>query len=263
MVLTKRHLAIGGVLVLVLLSALVEFLVSERSVVASAATRELPIYCVESEQPRVALTFDAAWGAEDTQILIDELAKYGAKATFFVVGEWVDKYPDAVRSLHVAGHSVMNHSDTHPHMTQLSKEGILKEANLACDKIERITGIRTDLLRVPYGDYNDTVVKTLREGGYQVIQWDVDSLDWKDLSANEIYDRVTEKVKSGSIVLFHNAAKHTPEALPMILEDLSQKGYEFVTVGDLILQENYYIDHTGKQISTADKNGMNGEQGRG
>jgi len=254
MVLTKRHLVIGCVIALVLVSALVGILTAERGVAVSAATRELPIYCVESEAKQVALTFDAAWGAEDTQVLIDELAKYGAKATFFVVGEWVDKYPDAVRSLHEAGHSVMNHSDTHPHMTQLGVDGILQEANRASDKIEKITGIRPDLLRVPYGDYNDTVIKTLRTDGYQVIQWDVDSLDWKDLSANEICRRVTDKVKPGSIVLFHNAAKHTPEALPMILADLKEKGYEFVTVGDLILRENYYIDHTGKQISSSGDN---------
>ena len=254
MVLTKRHLAIFAVILLVMLSLTVAALTDNGDAAVSAAARELPIYSVQSETARVALTFDAAWGAEDTQILIDELSKYGAKATFFVVGEWVDKYPDAVRSLHAAGHSVMNHSDTHPHMTQLGAEGIMQEANRASDKIEKITGIRPDLLRVPYGDYNDTVIKTLRSGGYQVIQWDVDSLDWKDLSANEICRRVTDKVKPGSIVLFHNAAKHTPEALPVILANLKDKGYEFVTVSEMILRENYYIDHTGKQMPSVELN---------
>ena len=254
MVLTKRHLAIFAVILLVMLSLTVAALTDNDDAAVSASARELPIYSVQSEMPRVALTFDAAWGAEDTQILIDALGKYGAKATFFVVGEWVDKYPDAVRSLHAAGHSVMNHSDTHPHMSQLAADGILQEANRASDKIEKITGIRPDLLRVPYGDYNDTVIKTLRSGGYQVIQWDVDSLDWKDLSANEICRRVTDKVKPGSIVLFHNAAKHTPEALPVILANLKDKGYEFVTVSEMILRENYYIDHTGKQMPSVELN---------
>ena len=254
MVLTKRHLAIIAVILLVMLSLTVVALTDNGDAAVSASARELPIYSVQSETARVALTFDAAWGAEDTQILIDALGKYGAKATFFVVGEWVDKYPDAVRSLHAAGHSVMNHSDTHPHMSQLAADGILKEANRASDKIEKITGVRPDLLRVPYGDYNDTVIKTLRSGGYQVIQWDVDSLDWKDLSANEICRRVTDKVKPGSIVLFHNAAKHTPEALPVILANLKDKGYEFVTVSEMILRENYYIDHTGKQMPSVELN---------
>lgn len=254
MVLTKRHLAIFAVILLVMLSLTAAALTDNGDAAVSASARELPIYSVQSETARVALTFDAAWGAEDTQILIDALGKYGAKATFFVVGEWVDKYPDAVRSLHAAGHSVMNHSDTHPHMTQLGAEGIMQEANRASDKIEKITGIRPDLLRVPYGDYNDTVIKTLRSGGYQVIQWDVDSLDWKDLSANEICRRVTDKVKPGSIVLFHNAAKHTPEALPVILANLKDKGYEFVTVSEMILRENYYIDHTGKQMPSVELN---------
>ena len=254
MVLTKRHLAIFAVILLVMLSLTVAALTDNGDAAVSASARELPIYSVQSETARVALTFDAAWGAEDTQILIEELGKYGAKATFFVVGEWVDKYPDAVRSLHAAGHSVMNHSDTHPHMSQLAADGILKEANRASDKIEKITGVRPELLRVPYGDYNDTVIKTLRSGGYQVIQWDVDSLDWKDLSANEICRRVTDKVKPGSIVLFHNAAKHTPEALPVILANLKDKGYEFVTVSEMILRENYYIDHTGKQMTSVELN---------
>ena len=254
MVLTKRHLAIFAVILLVMLSLTVAALTDNGDAAVSASARELPIYSVQSETARVALTFDAAWGAEDTQILIDVLGKYGAKATFFVVGEWVDKYPDAVRSLHAAGHSVMNHSDTHPHMSQLAPDGILQEANRASDKIEKITGVRPELLRVPYGDYNDTVIKTLRSGGYQVIQWDVDSLDWKDLSANEICRRVTDKVKPGSIVLFHNAAKHTPEALPVILANLKDKGYEFVTVSELILRENYYIDHTGKQMPSVELN---------
>ena len=254
MVLTKRHLAIFAVILLVMLSLAVAALTDNGDAAVSASARELPIYSVQSETARVALTFDAAWGAEDTQILIDALGKYGAKATFFVVGEWVDKYPDAVRSLHAAGHSVMNHSDTHPHMSQLAADGILQEANRASDKIEKITGVRPDLLRVPYGDYNDAVIKTLRSGGYQVIQWDVDSLDWKDLSANEICRRVTDKVKPGSIVLFHNAAKHTPEALPVILANLKDKGYEFVTVSEMILRENYYIDHTGKQMPSVEFN---------
>ena len=253
MVLTKRHIVISLIIAFMLLVA-VGIFTSGRNVTVAATTRELPIYCVDREDQCIALTFDAAWGAEDTEILIQELAKYNAKATFFVVGEWVDKYPDAVRSLHEAGHSVMNHSDSHPHMTQLNTDEILSQANKASDKIEKITGVRPDLLRVPYGDYNDHVVKTLRSNGYEVIQWDVDSLDWKDLSAEEIYRRVTEKVCSGSIVLFHNAAKHTPEALPMILSELSSRGYKFVTVGELLLRENYYIDHTGKQIATKAEN---------
>ena len=218
---------------------------------ASATTRQLPIYCVQRDQKMIAISFDAAWGNEDTQELIDILARYNVKATFFVVGEWVDKYPESVKALHDAGHEVMNHSDDHAHMTQLSKEEIIADVEACNDKIEAVTGVRPTLIRPPYGEYDDNVITAIRSIGMEPIQWDVDSLDWKDLSAQEITKRVTSKVQAGSIVLFHNAALHTPEALPTILETLLQEGYTFVPISQLILpgtyNTDYTIDHTGRQ----------------
>ena len=195
----------------------------------------------------MAVTFDAAWGADDTQTLIDILGKYNVTATFFVVGDWVDKYPDAVKALSSAGHEVMNHSNSHPHMTELSRDKQLQELNSCNDKIEAITGTRPTLFRAPYGEYNDTVVGTARYAGMYTIQWDVDSLDWKEKGVQHETERVLTKAKSGSIILFHNDAKYTPEALPGILEGLIQKGFSFVPVSQLILTENYSIDHTGRQ----------------
>ena len=145
----------------------------------------------------------------------------------------------------------MNHSNTHPHMTQISTEEMKNEVNTCSDKIEAITGKRPNLFRAPYGDYNNDVVGAVRECGAFTIQWDVDSLDWKDLSAAEITARVTSKVKPGSIVLFHNAAKHTPEALPKILESLQGDGYTIVPISELIITENYAIDQAGMQYSTS------------
>ena len=220
---------------------------------ASATTRQLPIYCVQRDQKMIAISFDAAWGNEDTQELIDILARYNVKATFFVVGEWVDKYPESVKALHDAGHEVMNHSDDHAHMTQLSKEEIIADVEACNDKIEAVTGVRPTLVRFPYGDYDDNSISAARSIGMEPIQWDVDSLDWKDLSAQEITKRVTSKVQAGSIVLFHNAALHTPEALPTILETLLQEGYTFVPISQLILpgtyNTDYTIDHTGRQMA--------------
>ena len=220
---------------------------------ASATTRQLPIYCVQRDQKMIAISFDAAWGNEDTQELIDILARYNVKATFFVVGEWVDKYPESVKALHDAGHEVMNHSDDHAHMTQLSKEEIIADVEACNDKIEAVTGVRPTLIRPPYGEYDDNVITAIRSIGMEPIQWDVDSLDWKDLSAQEITKRVTSKVQAGSIVLFHNAAIHTPEALPTILETLLQEGYTFVPISQLILpgtyNTDYTIDHTGRQMA--------------
>ena len=195
----------------------------------------------------LSISFDAAWGNEDTQQLIDILGKYNIKATFFVVGEWVDKYPESVKALHDAGHEVMSHSNDHAHFNSLSAEEITADLNTCNDKIEAVTGVRPTLFRCPYGEYDDHVINAVRSLGMEPIQWDVDSLDWKDLSAGEITQRVTSKVQPGSIVLFHNAALHTPEALPAIIEALLQEGYQFVPISQLILDGNYTIDHTGRQ----------------
>lgn len=214
---------------------------------ASASARQLPIYCVQRDQKLVSISFDAAWGNEDTQELIDILDRFQVKATFFVVGDWVDKYAESVKALHDAGHEVMNHSNTHAHYPQLSPQAVVDDLNACNDKIEAVTGVRPTLVRLPYGDYDDNAIRAVRSIGMEPIQWDVDSLDWKELPAQEIAQRVTGKVQPGSIVLFHNAAKHTPEALPSILTALIQEGYTFVPISQIILDGEYTIDHTGRQ----------------
>ena len=219
-----------------------------RAITTAATQRDLPIYCVQKDSNVCALTFDAAWGNEDTQQLIDILEKYNVKATFFVVGEWVDKFPESVKALHDAGHEIMNHSDDHAYFTKLSADQIKAQLDSCNSKIEAITGVRPDLFRPPYGDYNDSVVSTVRNCGMYTIQWNVDSLDWKDLESSAITDRVLKRIEPGSIILFHNAAKNTPAALPSVIEGLIQQGYTMVPVSQLILRDNYTMDHTGRQI---------------
>ena len=209
--------------------------------------RILPIYSVERDNKTVALSFDAAWGNEDTQQLIDILTDHGVKATFFLVGQWVDRYPESVKALADAGMDVMNHSDDHAHFSQLSEQDIISNVNACNDKIEAITGTRPTLFRCPYGEYDNHVVSAVNSMGMHVIQWNMDSLDWKELSAQEITARVTKQVVPGSIILFHNAALHTPEALPGIIEYLQQEGYEILPVSQLILSGDTVIDHTGRQ----------------
>ena len=223
------------------------------AVVGSAVTfansdRKLPIYCVECDKKQIAISFDAAWGNDDTEQLINILAEYEVPATFFVVGAWVDKYPESVKQLSDAGHQVQNHSNTHPYMTGLSSEQIIDELESCNKKIENVTGKCPTLFRPPYGDYDNCVVETAESIGMYAIQWDVDSLDWKDnATPDSICQRVTSKVKNGSIVLFHNDADHTPEALPTILKCLKDEGYEFVFISDLIYKDNYEIKHDGTQ----------------
>ncbi len=214
---------------------------------AASSETNIPIYCVETSEPKISLTFDAAWGDEDTDQLISVLEKNNAKASFFMVGGFINRFPASVKKFHDAGHEILNHSDTHAHLSGLTQEEIISEITGCEDKITGITGSSKKLFRAPYGEYTDEVIKTAEANGYKVIQWDVDSLDWKDLSAGEIYERVTNKTKPGSIILFHNAAKHTPEALPDILSKLKKDGFKFVKIADMIYKKDYYIDNTGKQ----------------
>ena len=243
-----------GILILVLAVGLFGLVVAGRSraIYVSNQNRDLPIYCVDKDQndKKISISFDAAWDNSDSEHIKEILGERNIRTTFFVVGDWVDKYPETVKSLSDAGHEIMNHSDSHPHMTEISKEEMAEELNKCSDKIEKVTGVRPTLFRPPYGDYNNDVVGVARENGYYTIQWSVDSLDWKDLSASEICSRVLKDIQPGSIVLFHNAAKHTPEALPTLLDQLIADGYEIVPISELIMTENYTIDPSGMQIST-------------
>ena len=242
-IITKKQL----MLCLCLILAVIAAAVGSFSVFANEE-RKLPIYCVETEKKQIAISFDAAWGNDDTETLINILKEYAVPATFFVVGAWVDKYPESVKQLSDAGHQIQNHSNTHPYMTQLSKEQMCNEIENCNKKIEAITGTCPTLFRPPYGDYDNAVVESVQGMNMYTIQWSVDSLDWKDnATPDSICKRVTSKVKNGSIVLFHNDADHTPAALPNILGCLKDEGYEFVFISDLILKENYEIKHDGTQ----------------
>lgn len=143
---------------------------------AAASQRQLPIYSVECKNRLCAISFDAAWGNEDTQHLIDILAKYNVKTTFFVVGDWVDKYPESVKALHDAGHEVMSHSNHHDHYNSLSSSQIISDIKASCDKIEAVTGCCPTLIRCPYGEYDDHVISAVRSLGMEPIQWDVERL---------------------------------------------------------------------------------------
>ncbi len=222
--------------------------VLEEAAQTVATARKLPIYCVETEKKEIALTFDAAWGNSDTDILIDLLQKNGAKATFFTTGEWVEKFPEDVRKLHEAGHEIQNHSDRHPHPNELSYEALVQDTAACDEKIYAITGIYPTLYRAPYGEYNDKVIETMKSMKKRVIQWDVDSIDWKDPTPDEMVQRVLSKVGNGSILLFHNDAKNTPQALEKLLPELKKQGYEIKTVSEILLKGQFRINNEGRMI---------------
>ncbi len=245
----KNRRVISGI-GLVLAVILIFWVVSSPAIVgASSTTRQLPVYSVQRDDKVVALSFDAAWGNEDTQTLIDILDKYDIHATFFVVGDWVDKYPESVKALSDAGNEVMNHSSHHAHFSQLNDSEIVSDITACNEKIAAVTGETPVLFRCPYGEYDDHVISAVNGMGMTAVQWDVDSLDWKGISADEIKSRVLKNISPGSIVLFHNAAENTPQALPGIIESLIADGYRIVPISQMLLSGDYTIDHTGRQCA--------------
>lgn len=239
-------IAIVMVLVAVLLSLSINGATSAQ-VYFGYSTRRVPIYSVETEQKQVAISFDAAWGADKTQGILDILKEFNVGATFFLVGFWVDDYPEMTKAIADAGYEIGTHSNTHPDMAKLSKETIKNELATSISKIESVTNQEVSLFRAPFGSYNNDLIDTADRLNLKTIQWDVDSLDWKGLSASEITNRVVSRVKNGSIILMHNNSDNILDALRLTLNRLKVAGYEVTSISDLVYQDDYTIDRNGVQ----------------
>lgn len=218
---------------------------------STVGDRELPIYCVDTKEKKIALSFDAAWGAEDFQKIMDILDKHKVKVTFFMTGGWVEANPDCVKELVERGHDLGNHSEHHYDMTTISQEEAKAELMGVHNRVKELTDYEMFLFRPPYGAYDNQVVNIAKECGYYPIQWSVDSLDWKDYGVDSIIKTVCENdaLGPGAIILCHNGAKYTAEALDAMLTNLEQQGYEFVPISKLIIRDKYHMDVTGKQIA--------------
>ena len=244
----KRAAAIAGFAVIACAAAITLVVTSVGS---RAEKRLLPIYSTECSDKKIAITFDVAWENSNTDELITILKDNDAKATFFITGDWCDRYPDDVKKFYDAGHEIENHSDQHPHVLGANVNDLIADTRECSRKIKMLTGEEPTLYRAPYGEFDDSLITTLDGMGMKVIQWDVDSVDWKKPSAADIKKKVLKGVKPGSILLFHNDLENTTEALPEILKNLKSQGYKFVTVNELIYKDNYTIDANGKQIPSA------------
>ncbi|MCL1822643.1 MAG: polysaccharide deacetylase family protein [Oscillospiraceae bacterium] len=244
----KRALRTALIILAVLIGIAVGIAAVLTSVNTGAAEGKLPIYSVERPDNKISITFDCAWGNSNTDELLAVLKEHGVYATFFVTGEFVDKFPDDIRKIAGAGHEIANHSDKHPRLKGININKLIDDTREAERKITMITGKKPVLYRAPYGEYDVNAITTVEGLGYKFVQWSVDSIDWQEPDAATIVKRITDKTVSGSILLFHNDLENTAKALPEVLTKLRQAGFEFVKTSDLIYQNDYYIDHAGKQI---------------
>ena len=213
--------------------------------VFKSGRRNLPLYSVNRSDNSIALTFNCAWGGEDIKSILQSLEKYKVKATFFVVGEWAEKYPEELKAIAEAGHEIGGHSYNHKDYQSLSREEIKNDIQKTAVAVKESCGEDIKLIRVPSGSYNSDVISAIEEAGYIPIQWSVDSIDYGDADCEGIFLRATSKTRPGDIILMHTGTKNTAAALPRILDSLSGK-YEFVTVSELMYKEDYYVDNDGK-----------------
>ena len=213
----------------------------------NTTVKKLPIYSVQTEEKKVAISFDAAWGADKTSQIMDVCEQYGVNATFFLVGFWVEDYPEVAKSIADRGFEIGLHSSTHPDMCNLSVEQMSLELSKNQQIIQSVCGVQAKLFRPPYGSYNNNLLDECKRLGIIAIQWSVDSLDWKGLSGGEIAGRVCEKSKAGSIVLFHNNSDNIITGLKLVLEYYKNNNYRVVPVGELIYYNNYTINSQGVQ----------------
>ena len=222
---------------------------NEEQVVETSTTSSklLPIYSVDTNEPKVAITINCAWTAEDIDMILETLKNQEAKITFFMVGDWVEKNEDAVKKIYEAGHEIGNHSYNHPHVNNLSLDKNKEQIQKCSDIVKNITGEGTRLYRGPYGEYNDTVIQSAQELQHQTIQWSIDTLDYKGLTGDQMWERIEPKLEKGSIILMHNGTENTALSLNDIITKIKEKGYTIVPVSELIYKDNFIIDNNGVQ----------------
>lgn len=223
------------------------FVVGIKNLCSTFQGYETPINRVYTNEKKVALTFDVAWGSGNIEEILDILDKYDAKATFFLVGSWIDDNEELVKEIHNRGHEIGNHSNTHTSFPDISNEDKIEEIVSTSNKIEELTGEKVDLFRPPFGEVDRDTMNTCKSLGYHTIKWDVDSGDWKNIGSVHIVDRVSKNTSPGSIILFHANVKDVSTYLNNSLDNLIKRNYSMVTLSDLIYKNNYKVNSSGEQ----------------
>ena len=238
-------------LMAVTVSGAAGYLAEYSTVSSNVNGRELPICSVETEDAKVALTFDVAWENGDLPEILDVLEEEGVKVSFFVTGEWAEQNPELLKKIRDLGHDLGNHSQDHKSMTQLTYEEKREEISEAHERVKEIAGVEMNLFRTPYGNYDDEVILTAEEQGYYTIEWNIDTMDWKDYGKKNILNTVmgNEELGNGAIIRAHAGTKYMAEALKPLIQRLKEAGYELVPVSKLIYRTDYHMDVRGRVVN--------------
>ena len=238
----KRKVIRGAMALFILLA-----MVITQSISVSAAASKF-VTSVNTTNKVVALTFDDGADGANTNKILDILAKNNVKATFFLTGSGANNHPQYIKNIAAKGHQLGNHSYTHPDFTKLTATQMKSELDRTEALIKSLTGKTTKpIFRAPFGAVNSTVLSGVGAAGYgYTIQWNIDTIDWKGLTASQINTKVQTNIKPGSIVLMHTGAgaPGTPLALPTMISQLKVKGYKFVTVSQLLAYQNTSTNKT-------------------
>lgn len=248
-VVQAKHLLCGVLTAALALSLLGALRVPRvRATFASPSGRSLPIYSVQTDQPIASLGINCAWDDQDIPSMLQTLAEADIHATFFLLGEWAERFPDSAKAIAAAGHEIGSHSYSHRDMDSLTNQEMLEEIRLSQQVIYKACGQTPVLFRPPSGSYNDAVIENIHASGCVPIQWNLDTLDWRGLSAEQIAQRVSRQLQPGSILLLHAGAEHSAQALPLILNAAKEANLHFVPVGSLLLPNSTQVDHNGCQL---------------
>ncbi len=217
---------------------------SARSIsVFNAGNRNLPVYSVARDDNKAAVTFNCAWNDSDIDSILSTLKSYNVKATFFIVGDWAEKYPESLKKIADSGHEIGGHSYDHKDYAKLSESEIKEDIKKCDEAIKKVIGKAPTLYRVPSGSYNNAAISAIEDCGKIAIQWSADSIDYNDASAEDIYNR-SIKLEKGGILLMHNGTKNTAIALNRLLDTLA-KNLELVSVSEILYADNFKIDANG------------------
>lgn len=233
-----RKLKIAFIMIVACLFAAGVFYIERDNITVFSQGEPYAIYSVDTDKKLIALTFDISWGNKRPGPILDVLEEKGVdKATFFLSSPWSQSEPEIVDRIVEMGFEIGSHGHKHVNYSQLDDAEIRKQISTADQILRDVTGVsQLNLIRMPNGDFDKRVIRIADELGYQVVQWDTDSLDWKNPGVDQIVNRVVSKAHPGDIILMHasDSCQQTHLALPQIIDQLRDKGYQFVTVSELI-----------------------------